>query len=73
MAHSLGLARHSCWDRQEDPEWTVAQKQAFYAALVANLDQRLGLGPAEVRINLFEVAPENWPFGHGRAQYVEGD
>jgi 4-oxalocrotonate tautomerase len=52
---------------------TVALKQAVHTALVANLGQRLGLDPADVTINLLEVAPENWSFGHGRALYVEGD
>jgi len=52
---------------------TVEQKQAFYAALVTGLEQRLGLDPADVTINLLEVAPENWSFGHGRAQYIERD
>ena len=52
---------------------TVAQKQAVHTALVANLEQRLGLDSSAVTINLLEVAPENSPFGHGRALYVEGD
>jgi 4-oxalocrotonate tautomerase len=52
---------------------TVEQKQALYATLVANLEQRLGLDPADVTINPLKVRPEDWSFGHGRAQYVEGD
>ena len=39
-------------------ERTVAQKQAICAALVAKLEQRLGLGPADVTINLLDGAGE---------------
>jgi hypothetical protein len=30
-----------------------------------------GLRPEEIFINLLEVLPENWSFGHGVAQYVQ--
>lgn len=49
----------------------VQQKQAFYKALVANLQRKIGLRPADVTVNLLEVKPENWSFGDGVAQYVE--
>jgi phenylpyruvate tautomerase PptA (4-oxalocrotonate tautomerase family) len=51
----------------------VEQKKALYAELVRRLHERVGLDPADVTINLLEVKPENWSFGHGRAQYVAGD
>jgi 4-oxalocrotonate tautomerase len=50
---------------------TVEQKQAFYAALVKSLHERLGIRPQDVTINLVEVKKENWSFGNGVAQYVE--
>ena len=50
---------------------TVEQKQAFYAALVKSLHERLGIRPQDVTINLVEVRKENWSFGNGIAQYVE--
>jgi hypothetical protein len=30
-----------------------------------------GVRPEDVMINLVEVLPENWSFGHGEAQYVQ--
>lgn len=50
---------------------TVEQKQAFYAALVKSLHERLAIRPQDVTINLVEVKKENWSFGNGVAQYVE--
>jgi 4-oxalocrotonate tautomerase len=50
---------------------TVEQKQAFYTALVKSLNERLGIRPQDVTINLVEVKKENWSFGNGVAQYVE--
>jgi phenylpyruvate tautomerase PptA (4-oxalocrotonate tautomerase family) len=50
---------------------TVEQKQTFYAALVERLNERLGIRPQDVTINLVEVKKENWSFGNGVAQYVE--
>ena len=48
---------------------TTAQKRAFYAAIVRNLEQEPGVKPADVLVNLVEVAPENWSFGDGLMQY----
>ena len=49
---------------------TVAQKQALYRAIVARLGRNPGLRPEHVFVNLVEVSPANWSFGHGVAQYV---
>jgi 4-oxalocrotonate tautomerase len=46
------------------------QKQALYKRIVENLTETPGLRPEDVFINLVEVLPENWSFGHGVAQYV---
>lgn len=50
---------------------TVDQKRAFYLALTEALEERLGIRPQDVVINLLEVKKENWSFGNGKAQYVE--
>jgi phenylpyruvate tautomerase PptA (4-oxalocrotonate tautomerase family) len=46
------------------------QKQALYKRIVERLTKELGLRPEDIFINLVEVLPENWSFGHGVAQYV---
>jgi phenylpyruvate tautomerase PptA (4-oxalocrotonate tautomerase family) len=48
----------------------VAQKQQLYRGIVERLVKAPGLRPEDVFINLVEVLPENWSFGHGEAQYV---
>ncbi|MGA7804834.1 tautomerase family protein [Bradyrhizobium sp.] len=48
----------------------VEKKQALYRCIVENLAADPGLRPEDILINLVEVLPENWSFGHGVAQYV---
>ncbi len=48
----------------------TAQKQKLYRRIVERLADNPGLRPEDVFINLVEVLPENWSFGHGEAQYV---
>jgi 4-oxalocrotonate tautomerase len=48
-----------------------AQKQALYRRIVERLSDKPGLRPEDIFINLVEVLPENWSFGHGIAQYVK--
>jgi 4-oxalocrotonate tautomerase len=48
----------------------VMQKQKLYRRIVELLAESPGLRPEDVFINLVEVLPENWSFGHGEAQYV---
>jgi 4-oxalocrotonate tautomerase len=50
---------------------TIAQKQALYRRIVERLTADPGVRPEDVFINLVEVLPENWSFGHGIAQYAE--
>jgi phenylpyruvate tautomerase PptA (4-oxalocrotonate tautomerase family) len=47
-----------------------AQKQKLYRRIVERLTENPGLRAEDVFINLVEVLPENWSFGHGVAQYV---
>jgi 4-oxalocrotonate tautomerase len=49
----------------------TAQKQQLYRRIVEKLTENPGLRPEDVFINLVEVLPENWSFGHGEAQYVK--
>src|SRR5215467_4035294 len=49
---------------------SLAQKQALFARVVERLTRDPGLRPEDIFINLVEVAPENWSFGHGIAQYA---
>jgi 4-oxalocrotonate tautomerase len=48
---------------------TVAQKEAFYKAVVDKLAAEPGIKPQDVLINLLETAKENWSFGYGVMQY----
>jgi 4-oxalocrotonate tautomerase len=49
---------------------TVEQKQQLYRRIVERLTENPGLRAEDIFINLVEVLPENWSFGHGVAQYV---
>ena len=49
----------------------TAQKQKLYRRIVERLTENPGLRPEDIFINLLEVLPENWSFGHGVAQYVK--
>ena len=48
----------------------VEQKKALFRKIVDNLKASPGVRPEDVFINLVEVDPANWSFGHGIAQYV---
>jgi phenylpyruvate tautomerase PptA (4-oxalocrotonate tautomerase family) len=49
---------------------TCDQKQALFARIAERLVADPGLRPEDIFINLVEVKPENWSFGHGLAQYA---
>lgn len=48
------------------------QKQALYARLAERLQERTGLRPEDLVVSVTENAREDWSFGHGVAQFVEG-
>jgi 4-oxalocrotonate tautomerase len=48
----------------------LPQKQRLYRRIVELLTENPRLRAEDVFINLVEVLPENWSFGHGEAQYV---
>jgi 4-oxalocrotonate tautomerase len=47
------------------------QKQKLYRRIAEKLTGNPGLRAEDIFINLLEVLPENWSFGHGEAQYVK--
>jgi 4-oxalocrotonate tautomerase len=49
---------------------TQAVKVALYKAIAARLAKNPGMRPEDVLISLVPVAPEDWSFGDGKAQYV---
>jgi len=49
-----------------------AQKRAFYKRVAELLAKSPGVRAQDVLINLVEVVWENWSFGNGEAQYMEG-
>ena len=52
---------------------TIEQKKALFRRIVERLSESPGLRPEDVFINLIEVEKENWSFGHGIAQYAQGN
>jgi 4-oxalocrotonate tautomerase len=50
---------------------TQAVKVALYEAIAARLAKNPGMRPEDVLISLVPVAPEDWSFGDGKAQYVK--
>jgi 4-oxalocrotonate tautomerase len=50
---------------------TQAVKVALYKAVAARLTKKPGMRPEDVLISLVPVAPEDWSFGDGKAQYVK--
>jgi 4-oxalocrotonate tautomerase len=49
----------------------LEQKKRLYRSIVEHLTRNPGLRAEDIFINLVEVLPENWSFGHGEAQYVK--
>jgi phenylpyruvate tautomerase PptA (4-oxalocrotonate tautomerase family) len=49
------------------------QKRALYAELAARLDKATGLAPGDLVVSVVGNTREDWSFGLGRAQFLEGD
>jgi 4-oxalocrotonate tautomerase len=47
------------------------QRRKFYTRVTELLAESPGVKPADVVINLVEVAWENWSFGNGEAPYMD--
>lgn len=50
-----------------------AQKQAAYRELADRLEAECGLDPSDLIISIATNEREDWSFGLGRAQFIEGD
>jgi 4-oxalocrotonate tautomerase family enzyme len=50
---------------------TLEQKKQLFRSIADGMQERLGVRPEDVLINLVEVKKENWSFGNGIAQYAE--
>jgi hypothetical protein len=48
-------------------------KEAFYKLLAAELETGCGLAPSDLVVSIVENSDEDWSFGLGRAQFLEGD
>ena len=48
-------------------------KQKFYKLLTEELERSCGIKPSDVMISIVENTDEDWSFGLGRAQFLEGD
>ncbi|ODR27167.1 tautomerase family protein [Mycolicibacterium porcinum] len=51
---------------------TLDHKQAAYRALAERLNVETGLQPSDLIISVVENSREDWSFGNGVAQFVEG-
>lgn len=51
---------------------SAQQKQAMYASMSRNLE-KIGIPPTDLIISVVENKKEDWSFGLGRAQFLEGD
>ena len=48
-------------------------KQKFYRLLTDELQQSCSIAPSDVMVSMIENTDEDWSFGLGRAQFLEGD
>ncbi len=48
-------------------------KQKFYKLLTEELQKACGIDPSDVMVSMIENSDEDWSFGLGRAQFLEGD
>ena len=49
------------------------QKRALYAGLTQRLEEAAGLAPSDLIVSVMGNSREDWSFGLGRAQFLEGD
>jgi phenylpyruvate tautomerase PptA (4-oxalocrotonate tautomerase family) len=50
-----------------------AQKKALYAELASRLEKAAGVRPEDLVVSVVGNSREDWSFGLGRAQFLEGD
>ena len=51
---------------------TRGHKQAAYKALAERLQDQSGLAPSDLIVSMVENTREDWSFGNGIAQFVQG-
>ena len=49
------------------------QKRALYAGLASRLQDAAGLSPSDLIVSVASNTREDWSFGLGRAQFLDGD
>ncbi len=49
------------------------QKRALYAGLAQRLEEATDLTPSDLIVSVMGNSREDWSFGLGRAQFLEGD
>lgn len=49
------------------------QKRAAYRELAARLEERCGIASTDLIVSVVDNKREDWSFGLGRAQFLEGD
>ena len=52
---------------------TTEQKRALYHTLAERLHERHGVAPTDLVVSVTGNTREDWSFGYGRAQFLEGD
>ena len=55
------------------PGRTINQKKGLYQSISKAISHNLGISDTDVFITLHETPAENWSFGQGGAQMVEGE
>ena len=51
---------------------SLRHKQAVYRAIAEELNCRTGLSPSDLIVSMMENTRDDWSFGGGEAQFVEG-
>lgn len=49
------------------------QKKAVYRELASRLHEHCGVAPTDLIVSVVTNGREDWSFGLGRAQFLEGD
>jgi len=49
------------------------EKVAFYENLCEELERACGIAPSDLMVSIVDNSDEDWSFGFGRAQFLEGD
>jgi hypothetical protein len=50
----------------------VEDKKQFYSHLVKELHEKIGISPEDVMINITPNGKDDWSFGNGETQFMNG-